>query len=72
LCCVFCFVCPRSVSYSQYCLFLWIFHSWLIFRFSLTFIRKMYKSQTWNYLHTLKVVVNICTFSQTCLSDHLY
>ena len=71
-CCVFCFVCPRSVYYSQYCLFLWIFHSWLIFRFSLTFIRKMNKSQTWNYFHTLKVVVNICTFSQTCLSDHLY
>ena len=44
---VFCFVCSRSVSCSEYCLCLWIVHSWLLFRFSLTFIPFiMYKLQT--------------------------
>ena len=39
LCCVFCFCLSSScVLSTQCCQFLWIFHIWLHFRFSLTFI----------------------------------
>ena len=37
LCCVFCFLCLRSVSCAQCWQCLWIIHYWLPLRFSLTF-----------------------------------
>jgi hypothetical protein len=39
-CVVFWFVCLRVVSYAQCCPYLFIVHSWLFLRFSLTFIIK--------------------------------
>ena len=38
LCCVFGFVCLRSVAYAHSCSCLWILHSWLPLPVSLTFI----------------------------------
>ena len=38
LCCLFCFVCLCFVSCAQCCMCMWIVHSWLTLRFSLTLI----------------------------------
>ena len=34
-CCIYSFLCLRSVSFAQCCICLWIVHSWLSLRFSL-------------------------------------
>ena len=81
LCCVFvCFVCLCSVSCSQSCLYPWIVHSGLLFRFSLTFVGKS-NNLNWhlgsfhgllcldNVKYTVQYVYNIQTYSITiCIS----
>ena len=42
LCCLFWFICHRSVFCSKYCLCLWIFQSWLPLLLSVTFIYHLY------------------------------
>jgi hypothetical protein len=47
----FCFVCIRSESCFQCCLFLWMVHSWLPFQFSPTIISDYIKSLSQKQTH---------------------
>ena len=69
------FLCIRSMSNVQLCQCLWIFHSWLSLRFSLTFIfctsiwwfnssSILYKTNEWNIASTCCLYCTISALSQ--------